>query len=136
MILTRLFSALGGLALVTVLVFGSVAANAGQVLSAGSFKGASGHASSGQVQIVQEGGTTKVVFAKNFKLDGAPDPKIAFGKDGYIRGTIFSKLNKNNGAQEYTLPAGTDISKFTQIWLWCEKFDVPLGVANLKQPGA
>ena len=136
MSLTRLTSVLAGLALVAVVALGSGAAYAGDVLWIGSFKGTTGHKSSGQVRIVKDGGTTKVVFGKNFKLDGAPDPKVAFGKNGYIRGTIFTKLNKLKGAQEYNIPAATDLSKFNQVWIWCEKFDVPLAFAKLKQPGA
>jgi len=136
MSLTRLTSVLAGLALVAVVALGSGAAYASEVLWIGSFKGTTGHKSSGQVKIVKDGGTTKVVFGKNFKLDGAPDPKIAFGKNGYVRGTIFTKLNKLKGAQEYNIPAGTDLTKFNQVWIWCEKFDVPLAFAKLKQPGA
>ena len=136
MSLTRITSVLAGLALVAVVALGTGAAYAGDVLRIGSFKGAGSHKSAGQVQIVKDGDATKVVFGKDFKLDGAPDPKIAFGKNGYVRGTIFTMLKKLKGAQEYQIPAGTDLAKFNQVWLWCEKFDVPLGVANLKRPGA
>ena len=73
------------------------------VLKSGTFRGAGGHKSSGQVSIVNAGGVTKVVFAKNFRLNGAPDPRVAFGSGRYVRGTIIAKLRKLKGAQEYTL---------------------------------
>lgn len=102
-----------------------------ETLAKGTFKGAEGHESSGAVEILKKDGQTIVRFASDFSLDGAPDPKIGFGKNGYVDGTIISKLEKLNGAQDYVVPASLDVSKFTEVWLWCEKFGVPLGVAKL-----
>ncbi len=102
------------------------------VLKSGTFRGAGGHKSSGQVSIVKAGGVTKVVFAKNFRLDGAPDPRVAFGNGRYVRGTNIARLRKLKGAQAYTVPSRINLSKYNQVWLWCKKFNAPLAVARVK----
>ena len=122
-----------GLAVAAIYLAGiSSAALAQTVVKSGTFRGAGGHKSSGGVSIVKTGGATKVVFAGNFRLDGAPDARVAFGNGRYVRGTIFAKLRKLRGAQQYTVPAGFDLSKYNQVWLWCKKFNVPLAVARVK----
>lgn len=98
----------------------------------GVFLGASGHKASGHVQVVKDGDEAKVVLKDDFTLQEAPAPRLAWGKDGYKRGTIFATLAKFKGAQEYTVPAGTDLGQFNELWIWCEKFDVPLASAKLK----
>jgi hypothetical protein len=98
----------------------------------GGFVGTGGHKASGHVEIIKEGDVTKVVLKDDFTLQEAPAPRLAWGKDGYKRGTIFATLAKFKGTQEYTVPAGIDLSQFNEIWIWCEKFDVPLASAKLK----
>lgn len=107
-------------------------ANAAETLKSGSFRGVSGHKSSGNVKIVRDGGKLKVVFSSNFRLRDAPDATLSWGRNGFKRGTFFGKLRKLRGAQEYAIPAGTDLSKYNQFWLWCEKYNVGLAVAKLK----
>lgn len=108
-------------------------AMAGGAVSHGEFEGRSDHVTTGSVEIVKDGhGGYKVVLAKNFSLDGAPDPKLAFGHNGIDKSTIFTPLLNKTGHQEYKLPASIDPTKFNEIYVWCEKFDVPLGVASLK----
>lgn len=98
----------------------------------GVLQGAGGHKASGHVEIVRSGETVKVVLKDDFTLQDAPAPRLAWGKDGYKRGTIFATLAKFKGAQEYSVPAGTDLSQYNEFWIWCEKFDVPLASAKLK----
>ena len=102
-----------------------------ETLSSGSFVGKSNHMTSGKVSVVKSGNGYQLVLEDSFRFDGAPDPKLAFGKNGYDKTTLFSKLNKNSGKQVYDLPASIDVSKYNEVWVWCEKFSVPLGVAKL-----
>ncbi len=104
---------------------------AAETVKQGTFRNAGGHKTSGSVQLVKDGDTYKVVLGSDFRFDGAPDPKIAFGNGKYVKGTIISLLKKNKGAQSFTVPASLDVTKFTQIWLWCEKYSVALGVASI-----
>jgi len=98
----------------------------------GVFTGAGGHKASSHVEVVRNGGAAKIVFKEDFSLQDAPAPRLAWGKDGYKRGAIFATLAKFKGAQEYAVPAGTDVTAYNQLWIWCEKFDVPLAVAKLR----
>lgn len=118
------------LALVTMLA-ASAAAAAETMLSGGTFVGAPGETASGSVAIVKDGGVTKLVLKADFKMSAAPDAKLAFGKDGYVKGTIFAKLAKTDGMQDYVLPASVDISKYNEVWIWCEQYNVPLASAKL-----
>ena len=120
------------LALASILLIAATfAAFAADIIASGTFKGAGGHRASGRIELLRDGATVKVVLADDFRLKDAPDPKIAFGKDGYVNGTIFTPLKKLEGAQEYAVRAGTDVSAYNEIWIWCERFDVPLAVAKL-----
>ena len=98
----------------------------------GEFEGRSDHVTTGGVTIKKSGDGYMIELADDFSLDGAPDPKLGFGKDGkYDHGTTFSELKSKTGSQSYT--TGTfDGKKHDEIYVWCEKFNVPLGVAKLK----
>jgi len=53
-----------------------------QVLASGAFRGQSGHVASGSVRVLKTAQGAVVVLGPDFKFDGAPDPKLGFGKDG------------------------------------------------------
>ncbi len=104
-----------------------------EVLASGSFTGASSHQTSGDVSVVRRDGGVVVVFGDNFDFDGAPDPKVGFGNDGrYDRKSQISHLAKNKGRQVYEVPAAVDSGAYNEIYVWCERYSVPLGVADLK----
>ena len=103
-----------------------------QVLVSGVFSGKSGHAASGGVRVVKTGSGIAVVLDPDFKFDGAPDPKLGFGKNGYVKAAQFSALKSNSGKQTYEIPAAIDPADYNEVWVWCEKFAVPLGVAKLE----
>lgn len=102
------------------------------VVVKGNFEGRSKHITTGGVTIKKSGDGYVVEWGENFSLDGAPDPKLGFGKGGkFDHGTTFSELKSKTGGQSYT--TGTfDGKKHDEIYVWCEKFNVPLGVATLK----
>ncbi|WP_299684261.1 DM13 domain-containing protein [uncultured Tateyamaria sp.] len=109
-----------------------IAANAGPVAT-GTFTGASDHITTGSVEIVANAdGSHTIVLGDDFSLDGAPDPRVGLGKNGYYDGNTDSgKLLNLTGSQSFTVPAGVDISDFNEVYIWCEKFSVPLGFAVL-----
>ena len=102
------------------------------VLSSGEFRGQSGHAASGGVSVVKTAKGVVVVLEPDFKFDGAPDPKLGFGRNGYVKSTQFSILKSNSGKQTYDIPSTIDPAGYTEVWVWCEKYSVPLGVATLQ----
>jgi len=119
------------LTLAVMLGFGATA-QAGETLGRGAFKGESGHRTEGHASIVRDGGKTMVVLEKDFDHDGAPAPFVGLGKGGYDPKAQLAKLRNNKGKQAYELPAGLDASKYDQVYIWCEKYSVSLGVAKLK----
>ena len=121
-----------GAVLAAVLAAPVAASAQDQVLASGEFRGKSGHAASGGVSVVKTATGAVVVLAPDFKFDGAPDPKLGFGKNGYVKSTQFSELKSNSGKQTYDLPAAIDPADYTEVWVWCEKYAVPLGVATLE----
>ncbi len=121
-----------GLALAAALGLATTPANADETIAAGSFKGTNGHVTKGGVSVQKTANGTVVILENNFSFDGAPDPKLGFGKNGYVASTKFSALKKNKGKQVYQLPASIDPGKYDELWVWCEKYAVSLGVAKLK----
>ena len=107
---------------------------AADVLYTGTFKGAGGKKSSGNFEIFKKDGKTFITLKSNFRLSSVPDPKLAFGNGKYQKGTIYTgKLKSLKGEQTYEIPARLDPAKFSQVWIWCEKFSVPLAVANINK---
>ncbi|MEP5760455.1 MAG: DM13 domain-containing protein [Litoreibacter sp.] len=115
------------------IALGAFQAVAGDTNVKGSFTGASDHITTGGVQIVKtaDGGAV-VILDSDFSLDGAPDPRVGFGKDGVFDGaTDLGALEKISGLQIYVVPASVNTDDFNEIYIWCLKFGVPLGVAEL-----
>ncbi len=54
------------------------------------------------------------------------------GRDGYRAETLMGPLKATTGAQSYLIPEGIDQADYNEIWIWCERFSVPLGVARLR----
>ncbi|MEM8851535.1 MAG: DM13 domain-containing protein [Pseudomonadota bacterium] len=101
------------------------------VSASGQFTGKNRHVTTGGVTI-QRGadGTNYVVLGNNFSLDGAPDPHVLLARPD--NGAIdLGLLRSNDGGQTYQVPAGVDVSAFNRVIIWCERFSVSLGSANL-----
>lgn len=102
------------------------------VVAAGSFVGASDHVTRGTATIEKSAsGEYFVILGKDFSLDGAPDPKVGLGNDGYQKSAQLGELTSNWGRQVYPIPAHLNPEDFNEIWIWCERFSVPLGVAKI-----
>ncbi|MEL7125300.1 MAG: DM13 domain-containing protein [Pseudomonadota bacterium] len=102
-------------------------------IATGTFTGASDHITTGTVDVVANAdGSHTIILGEDFSLDGAPDPRVGLGKNGHYDGNTDSGVLGNlTGAQSFTVPAGVDVSDFNEVYIWCEKFSVPLGVATL-----
>lgn len=99
----------------------------------GEFVGKSDHITTGNVKVKKVANGYIVKLADNFSLDGAPAPRVGFGKDGkYDESAELGTLVSIKGKQVYVVPASVDVSKYNEVYIWCEQFSVPLGVATLK----
>ncbi len=107
------------------------AASAGEVVKKGEFTDKSRHETRGAATIEKDGDKWMVRLGDDFFHDGAPDPKVALGRDGFRKEAILAPLASNTGGQTYEVPAGIDARDMNEVWIWCEKFNVPLGQAKL-----
>lgn len=115
-----------------VVVLTSSSTFAADMARSGTFTGLSNHVTTGTASIVKEDSGYFIVLGDDFTFDGAPDPKVALGKDGkYDPSTLIELLRSNSGAQKYAVPASIDVSEFNEVYIWCEKYSVGLGVAAL-----
>ena len=123
-----------GIFAAVMITFASMSAMAGGANPHGTFTGASDHITTGGVKIIKTAnGGAVVILDSDFSLDGAPDPRVGFGKDGkYVAATDLGKLGNLTGVQVYIVPASVNVDDFNEVYIWCRKFSVPLGVASLK----
>ena len=130
--LTKLAAVLTA-AVTALFIFTVTPAFSDQVVGQGKFVGKSNHVTSGTASLVKVGSGYQIRFGGDFSLDGAPDPWVGFGSNGkYVKATQLAKLKSLKGAQSYAVPVPIDVSKYNEIYVWCSKFSVPLGVAKFK----
>ncbi|MBO6894760.1 MAG: DM13 domain-containing protein [Roseibium sp.] len=109
------------------LTIGPIPAFAGSDRS-GKFSGRSNHVTKGKAVVT---GNT-VVLQSDFTFDGAPDARVGFGRNGkYDSSTDLGALKKLKGKQSYRIGRAIDTAKYNEVYIWCRKFNVPLGVAKL-----
>ncbi|KOV50857.1 electron transporter [Streptomyces sp. AS58] len=101
------------------------------------------HATTGSVKIVQLPNESRVLRLENLDTSNGPDLKVWItdatvkpGKDGwdvFDDGAYLSlgKLKGNKGSQNYALPAEADLGKYTSVAIWCDRFNVSFGAAEL-----
>ncbi len=104
----------------------------------GTFSGRQGYTAAGTVKVKKEGGKTQVILKDNYLFDpenkNPPDIKIGFGNgEKYAKGSkIHNKLTVKKGAATFDVPSGIDTDKYSELYIYCEKFTVILAVASLK----
>ena len=106
------------------------------------------HRTTGNVRLLRGPGGSLVLRLENLATSSGPDVHVWLtdapvkpGKDGW---GVFDdgkhldagKLKGNKGNQNYALPAGTDLAGYTSVSLWCDRFDVSFGAAELTRPAA
>ena len=122
-----------GILLALPVLLGPGMSYAEEQVRSGQFTGASNHVTTGTASIIREGDRYVVVLGDDFTLDGAPDPKVGFGTSGeYDIKSQLAHLQSNTGSQRYDVPAGLNIESYNELYIWCEKYSVPLGVAALQ----
>jgi len=132
----RQFGSLAVAAASTLLVTASPAL-AGS-LRQGTLSGRRGYKAGGTIKVKKDGGTTKVILSSNYVFDpenkNPPDIKIGFGNgESYAKGSkIHNKLKIKKGAATFTVPSNIDTDKYSELYVYCERFSVILAVAKLK----
>lgn len=109
--------------------------NSPKTVNKGDFKGLRGHNASGTASVIASGGKN-FVRLENFSVTNGPDLFVAFGNGGSVdEGAILERLKANNGDQNYEIPASIDLSKYSQVFIYCKAFAYPFGVADLTVSG-
>lgn len=128
-----IFLGLAAAATAALLTAAPVSAGTG-IAASGQFTGASDHITTGGVSIVKTAnGGAVVILDSDFSLDGAPDPRVGFGVDGaYKDASDLGELVSKTGVSVYIVPPSVNVDDFNEVYIWCRKFAVPLGVAALK----
>jgi hypothetical protein len=100
------------------------------------------HDTSGIARIVENPDGSLVLTLEELSTSNGPDvhvwlsgADVVEGRDGWFTagGAPFLDLGPikgNQGNQVYEIPAGTDLSKFPSVSLWCVQFGVSFGAAQ------
>jgi hypothetical protein len=116
------------------------AAKAGKALLEGSFKGVDKfHTGSGIASIVKDGDHAQVKLS-NFSSTAGPDLEVWLvsvepKRDGDVTKAKYlslGKLKSTSGDQVYSIPAGTDLTQYKSVVIWCKAFSVLFSSAGLK----
>ena len=100
------------------------------------------HKTEGRATVYQEKDGKLVLRLTNFKTSNGPDvhvilvaTKDAMDDENFLKGNVekleIGKLKGNEGDQNYEIPAGTDLTKFRTVSIYCERFDANFGAAPL-----
>jgi hypothetical protein len=97
------------------------------------------HDTSGTARTVRLADGGQVLRLENLSTDNGPDVRVYLStrsadeaESGLGDGAVqLGKLKGNLGNQNYTVPAGTDLSGFRSAVLWCKRFSVSFGAADL-----
>jgi pentapeptide MXKDX repeat protein len=114
-----------------------------KTLSTGTFHGKV-HKTSGRATVYQQKDGTLLLRLTGFKTSNGPDVHVILvaSKDAtddanFLKSNIerveLGKLKGNEGDQNYSIPAGTDLSKFQTVSIYCERFDANFGAAPLEK---
>ena len=112
-----------------------------QVLSSGQFRdGDSFHKGSGKADVYPLADGSYVLRFEDFQVTNGPDLHVYLAKhpdpatsqevnnNGYLD---LGGIKGNQGSQNYVIPAGTDISLYKSVVIYCQPFHVVFSVAPL-----
>lgn len=94
----------------------------------GVLAGAGGHQAEGSVHLQGHR-----LILSNIDVDKVPDGRVYLttGAD-YKSGVELGRLTHFSGTVEYSIPAAINPDKYNSVLIWCKKFSVEIGHADLK----
>ncbi|MGW0559852.1 DM13 domain-containing protein [Streptomyces sp. NPDC003016] len=104
------------------------------------------HRTTGTAKVIRLPDGSHTLRLENLDTSNGPDlhvwltdAPVKEGKAGwhvFDDGTYVSlgKLKGNKGDQNYALPTGLDLKGLTSVSIWCDRFDVSFGAAELTAP--
>lgn len=103
------------------------------------------HETTGSAKIVELRDGSRVLRLQDLNTSNGPDLKVwitdAKVKPGTAGWHVFDDgahlslgdLKGNKGNQNYTLPGGADLDEYSSVTIWCDRFDVSFGAAELSR---
>lgn len=103
------------------------------------------HDTSGTVSIVKLADGNRVLTLQDLDTSDGPhvevwlsDARVISGERGWYvfddgAHVSLGDLKGNQGNQVYKIPRGVELSRYTSVSLWCARFDVSFGAAELKR---
>ncbi|MBB1245254.1 DM13 domain-containing protein [Streptomyces durbertensis] len=103
------------------------------------------HSTSGSVRVVETADGNRVLRLENLDTSNGPDLHVWITDAPVIEGRAgwhvfddgeyvnLGKLKGNKGSQNYELPETVDLEKLTSVSIWCKRFAVSFGAAELKE---
>ncbi|MFD0275299.1 DM13 domain-containing protein [Kitasatospora sp. NPDC127111] len=98
------------------------------------------HDTSGTARLVRLPDGATVLRLENLRTSEGPDVRVylSTGSAAESRADVLGdgaveldRLKGNLGNQNYTVPAGTDLSRIRSVVIWCKRFSVTFGAADL-----
>ncbi len=98
------------------------------------------HTTTGTARTVRlAGGTRSVLRLEGLATSEGPDVRVVLSREdarsaakNLGEGAVeLGGLKGNRGDQNYDIPAGTDLSAYRSAVIWCERFSVSFGAADL-----
>ncbi len=97
------------------------------LLRQGNLMGSSSYTVGGVAQLYDDTGKL-VLLLDNFSSSNGPDLRVYLstttGNTSFVN---LGKLKSTTGKQSYEIPAGTDLTEFKFVLIWCQQFSVLFG---------
>jgi hypothetical protein len=104
-----------------------------QPIFTGRFEGKS-QQTNGRATVYKEPGGQEYLRLSDFTTSNGGDVHLVLAPNENDRDRIdFGPLNKNQGDQNYDLPAGTDLNKYGDVVIYSERSHTVLGLAKLER---
>jgi hypothetical protein len=101
------------------------------------------HETSGRVQLVELADGRRQLVLLNLSTSDGPDLRVWLTDQPVVEGTAgwrvfddgqyveLSRLRGNKGNQVYDIPANVDLTQYRSVSIWCKRFAVSFGAAEL-----
>ncbi len=90
------------------------------------------HDAQGNALVIPLENGQKVLRLEDFRSTNGPDLYVYLATDSGASDYVnLGRLKANIGNQNYDIPAGTDLSKYDNVLIWCKQFSVLFGSAEL-----
>lgn len=91
------------------------------------------HYTIGDALLIESSPGTYTLRVENFSVRNGPDVFVLLSKTNEYDGEALNlgSLKGTDGAFNYEVPAGTDVTQYKSAIIWCRQFDVLFGHAEL-----